>query len=140
MPEKRATNESQAIAKRNTTHIVHCAGGTGTAAPAKRRAFLLLITFSCSTFFPRQRNTNTQMRGHIRPQTTPARLPPARWTMGNGKHMKKHKAARHRCNGHRAYMSITRDIDTIAQIERAEFWAGIIIAIAFGFCILLGVA
>ena len=52
--------------------------------------------------------------------------------------MKTTKAARHRCNGNRAYMSITRDMDTIAQIERAEFWAGIIIAVAFGLCIFLG--
>lgn len=54
--------------------------------------------------------------------------------------MTNNKAARHRCNGHRAYLSCCRDIDTIAQIERAEFWAGIIIAIAFGFCLILGVA
>ena len=58
--------------------------------------------------------------------------------MGNEKSMKTTKAARHRCNGNRAYMSITRDMDTIAQIERAEFWAGIIIAVAFGFCLIAG--
>ena len=53
--------------------------------------------------------------------------------------MKQKRATRHRCNDDRAFLSLSRDIASISEIERAEFWAGIIIAVAFGICLIVGV-
>lgn len=52
--------------------------------------------------------------------------------------MTRKRAERRRCNYNRSYASISRDADIIAEFERASFWAGIIIALAFGFCVIVG--
>ena len=54
------------------------------------------------------------------------------------KTMEKKRATRHRCNDDRAFLSLSRDIQRIAEIERAEHLAGIIIALAFGLCMFVG--
>lgn len=52
--------------------------------------------------------------------------------------MTRKRAARSSGYYSRAYASISRDADIIANFERASFWAGIIIALAFGFCLIVG--
>ena len=44
MPKQRVADVIQNYCEKQYDHIVHLVGSTGTAAPAKRRAFLLLIT------------------------------------------------------------------------------------------------
>lgn len=53
--------------------------------------------------------------------------------------MKENRATRPRCHVNRAYLSTARDMDIVAEIERAEFLAGIMIAVAFGICLLIGI-
>lgn len=53
--------------------------------------------------------------------------------------MDEKRAARRRLQLRRAYLSTARDMDIVAEIERAEFLAGIMIAVAFGICLLIGI-
>ena len=58
---------------------------------------------------------------------------PLPWAMDKKEvDMRNKRAARHSCNYDRAYMSVTRDIDSIAEFERVTWCAGMIIAVVFG--------
>ena len=52
--------------------------------------------------------------------------------------MRTQRATRPRCNVNRAYLSNTRDMDILAEIEHAELLAGLMIAVAFGICLFVG--
>ena len=52
--------------------------------------------------------------------------------------MTRKRAARSSGYYSRAYASISRDADILAEFQRASFWAGIIIALAFGICLFVG--
>ena len=54
------------------------------------------------------------------------------------KTMTRKRAARSSGYYSRAYASISRDADILAEFERATKWAGIIIALAFGICLFVG--
>lgn len=52
--------------------------------------------------------------------------------------MKQKRATRHRCNDDRAFLSLSRDIDILANFERTSTVAALIVGLAFGICIFLG--
>ena len=52
--------------------------------------------------------------------------------------MKQKRATRHRCNDDRAFLSLSRDYAIVSEYERATTLAAIVIGIAFGICIFLG--
>ena len=54
------------------------------------------------------------------------------------KTMKQKRATRHRCNDDRAFLSLSRDYAIIAEYERVTAIAAVIIGLAFGICIFLG--
>lgn len=52
--------------------------------------------------------------------------------------MRNKRSARHRCSGNRAYISLCRDIDSIAEFERATWYGALIIGLAFGLMFFAG--
>ena len=52
--------------------------------------------------------------------------------------MRNNRAARHSCNYNRAFVSVTRDIDTIAEFERASWLGALVLGVAFGLMFFVG--
>lgn len=52
--------------------------------------------------------------------------------------MKQKRATRHRCNDDRAFLSLSRDYAIVAEYERVTTYAALIIGIAFGMCLFIG--
>ena len=52
--------------------------------------------------------------------------------------MKQKRATRHRCNDDRAFLSLSRDIASIAEYERVTTLAAIVIGLAFGIMFFVG--
>lgn len=52
--------------------------------------------------------------------------------------MRNKRAARHSCNYNRAFVSVARDIDTIAEFERASWLGALVLGVAFGLMFFVG--
>ena len=55
-----------------------------------------------------------------------------------GETMRNKRAARYSCSYNRAFVSVARDIDTIAEFERASWLGALVLGVAFGLMFFVG--